>query len=132
MSAESAISGDGRLHRHQPELARKALELLEDQAMRAALGKVDPTQMRTVLSALDRAGSYAEAEIILRYQSARLRDKWDDRLVEKLLALFREADRLGVDGDTHDHELSGRAIARQFGLIVRVHRVAAEAKEGKR
>ncbi len=105
----------------QPALARRALDLYNDAKLKAAFARVDTTQMRTVLAALKQAGSYAEAEIVLRYQAARLRDKWDPKLVERLLELFRQATK-SAGGDA----VHAAAIAHQFGLIVRIHRVANE------
>ena len=132
MSTGSARERDAIIAQKQPVWARRALDLYESDKLRPALVQVDPSQMRTVLSALERAGSYAEAEIVLRYQSARLRDKWSNELVEKLLALFREAAELGGAGDGRDDELGARAIARQFGLIVRVHRIAHSEREASK
>lgn len=109
----------------QAPLARRALDLYEDRAFKRALVGVDPTQMRTLYAAFEKACSLDEQEIVLRYQAARLRDKWDPKLVEKLLALFRLAAK-EAGGDEGER---ARAAARQLGLIVRVHRIACE--EGK-
>ena len=108
----------------QAELARRALDLYKDGALKKAFVGVDPTQMRTLYAAFEQAGSLDEQEIVLRYQAARLRDKWDPKLVEKLLALSREAGK--AVGAGADESSQAQAAARQLGLIVRVHRVAHE------
>ena len=118
----------------QADLARRALDLYRNDSLRKAFAGVDPTQMRTLLAAFEQAGSLEEQEIVLRYQAARQRDKWDPKLVDKLLELCRDAgkgvERASAGGDPDERK--AREAARQLGFIVRMHRVAVADAETKR
>lgn len=109
------------------DLARRALELFNDGALRQAMVSVELSAFRTLLAAFDQAGSLAEQEIVLRYQAARYRDKWDNALVERLLKLARESAAKGAS----DRD-QARAAARQLGYVVRLHRVAHEQADQTR
>ncbi|MBX3274756.1 MAG: hypothetical protein KF729_31110 [Sandaracinaceae bacterium] len=118
---------------NQADMARRALDLYKEGSLRSAFVAVDPTQMRTVLAAFEQAGSLEEQEVVLRYQAARLREKWDGKLVDRLLELCRKAGEgvertAGQDAD----EPKARAAAQQLGFIVRMHKVAHEEEASRR
>ncbi|MBX3249961.1 MAG: hypothetical protein KF901_22475 [Myxococcales bacterium] len=109
------------------ELARTALEIYRDRELKQALAKVDRTQMRTVHAAFAQAGSIDEQEIVLRYQAGRFRDKWDPKLVERLLKVTRAAGE-AMAGDSR---AKAELAARQLGFIVRLHTVVHAEQGGK-
>lgn len=109
------------------DLARKALDLFNDGSLRRALVNVERSAFRTLLAAFEQSGSLAEQEIVLRYQAARDRSKWDHALVERLLKLARDSATKGAS----DRE-QARSSARQLGYVVRLHRVAQEQDDGQR
>lgn len=108
------------------DMARSALALLQDEAMRAALAKVDPTAMKNLLAAATQSGSLDEVEVVFRYQVARFREEWQEQLEQRILKLLRDAAK-----DEKDDEARARAAAEQFGFIARIHKVVKAAQQGQ-
>jgi hypothetical protein len=110
-------------------MARRALDMVD----KSGLASIDVTAMRTLLAAASQAGSAEEIEIIVRYQQARFRDRWDGAFIDQLLAVLKEVgDAAKTDAATDDKDsAAAKAIADQLGLIARVHRFAIEKKRAK-
>lgn len=104
-------------------MARSALALLRDEAMLKALRSIDPTAMKTLLAAATQSGSLEEIEVVFRYQAAKFRDRWDEKLVEKLLEILRAAAK-----DEKEDGRRARAAAEQLGFVARIHKVAYEQR----
>jgi hypothetical protein len=115
-------------------MAERALKLL-DEPHKGQLAKVKRAGLRTLLGAVQRAGSLEEIEIVLRYQQTRSQERGSREdgeltvdLMRHLMELFKTAARERGGSDLQQ----AQAAAEQFSLIARVHTVvtAGEQRRG--
>ena len=106
-------------------VAKLAWEVAEKEAVKAVLGGIDPTALRTLLSAFVRASCLEEARIVLRYQQGRDRDKWPKPVVEAIEAIMARVEKEVAQSPQiagHADEARVALLSSWLGYLVQLHR----------
>lgn len=116
-------------------LAKMAWEATESDPLKSVLGNIDPTALRTLLSAFLQTSCLEEARILLRYQQGRDRDKWPKAVVDAIEGVMRYAEKDVSERD----ELKGCRDAAHvallrawFSYLVQLHRFHYAAQRDAR
>ena len=116
-------------------VAKLAWEAAEKETVKAVLGGIDPTALRTLLSAFLRSSCLEEARIVLRYQQGRDRDKWPKPVVEAIEAAMARVEKEVAQSPqigAHADQAHVALLSSWLGYVVQLHRFQYTAQREAR
>lgn len=120
--------------KQRADLAKSAWNFTERKDVKPTLERLDPTALRTMLSAASNASCLHEISILFRYQSGRDRSKWPadfmaaiEGEMQKIVDAAKKNGSPAPSSAGSVDEGEAMIVASWLGFVVRLHRYHYEA-----